>query len=88
MLQDATAIDRYVWFKNCLFYSISANNATPQDQIFEFKANLTQGHVMLTGCGYCTDDADCAWVTSGEGSIRNTAPTSAASGAGGEGTIL
>lgn len=88
VFQDATAIDRYVWFKNCLFYSISANNATPQDQIFEFKANLTQGHVILTGCSYATDDASCVWVTTGEGSIRNDAPAAAASGAGGEATIL
>jgi hypothetical protein len=87
VFEDATAIDRYVWFKNCLFYSISANNATPQDDIMEFKANLTQGHVILTGCGYATDDDACEW-SAGEGSIRNTTPEAMASGAGGEATIL
>lgn len=88
VLQDATAIDRYIWFKGCKFYSISTNNGTPQDQIIEFKANLTQGHVILDNCHYITDDASCVWVTSGEGSIRNTTVAPTASGAGGEATIL
>ena len=88
VLEDATAIDRYLRFKNCVFYSISANNATPQDQIFEFKASLTQGHIILEGSYYVTDDASCVWVTSGEGSLRNTSVAAAASGAGGEATIL
>lgn len=88
VFQDAVAIDRYVWFKNCLFYSVSANNATPQVQIFEFKASLTQGHVILTGSGYATDDTNTVWVTTGEGSIRNTAPTSSTQAVGGLGTVL
>jgi hypothetical protein len=87
VFEDATAIDRYVMFKNCMFYSISANNATPQADIMEFKANLTQGHVILMGCGYATDDNGCEW-SAGEGSIRNTAPDSGTSASGGEGTIL
>ncbi len=89
VLEDATAIDRYVLFNNCLFYSISANNATPQDRIFEFKVDLTQGHVILTGgTGYATDDASCVWSNGTEGSIRNTAPTSSTAAVGGLGTIV
>jgi hypothetical protein len=88
VFEDSLAIDRYVMFKNCIFYSISGNNAAPQDQIFEFKASLTQGHVILHDSVYVTDDASCVWVTSGEGSIRNTRPATEASAAGGEATIL
>lgn len=88
VLEDATAIDRFVLFDECIFYSISANNATPQDQIFEFKASLTQGHVILKDSVYVTDDASCVWVTTGEGSLRNTRPQTEAAGAGGEATIL
>jgi hypothetical protein len=88
VLEDATAIDRFLMFEDCIFYSISANNAAPQDQIFEFKASLTQGHVILKDSVYVTDDASCVWVTSGEGSLRNTRAQTEAAAAGGEATIL
>ena len=88
VLEDATAIDRFLMFKNCVFYSVSANNAAPQDQIFNFKASLTQGHVILHDSVYVTDDASCVWVTTGEGSLRNTRGQTEAAAAGGEATIL
>jgi len=88
VLEDATAIDRYVMFKNCTFYSVSANYATPQDQIFELKATLTQGLILLDDSRFMTDDDSCVWQTTAEGHIRNTRPATAADGVGGLGETL
>ncbi len=49
-LEDATAIDRYLMFENCMFYHFATNYATTQTGIFKLKADLTQGHIIVKDC--------------------------------------
>ncbi len=49
-LADATAIDRYLIFDNCLFYHFSENYAITQAGIFKLVADLTQGHIIVKDC--------------------------------------
>lgn len=48
-LADATAIDRFLWFKNCTFYNFSPNYAIKQDGIMQIPV-LTQGFVLVDTC--------------------------------------
>jgi hypothetical protein len=49
-LADATAIDRYLWFKNCLFLSQSVNYAFAQTGVFKLVSALTQGFIIVENC--------------------------------------
>lgn len=48
-LADATAIDRYLFFKRCMFYYFSANYAVGGTGIMNVPA-LTQGYVLVDHC--------------------------------------
>lgn len=88
---DSTGAGGLTLFKNCLFHSWSVNQATPQDQIFEIPAagaGLNSAQFVLMNSYYSTDDASCVWITTGRNLIRNNSVAAAASGAGGEMTIL
>lgn len=91
LVEDATGAGGLTLFKNCLFHSWSANQATPQDQIFSIPspgAGLNSAQFALMDSYYSTDDAACVWATTGVNLIRNNSVAAAASGAGGEMTIL
>ena len=49
-LSGATAIDRTLIFKNCLFISESVNYATLQASVFKLTAVLTQGYPIVVNC--------------------------------------
>lgn len=91
LVEDSTGAGGITLFKNCLFHSWSANAATPQDQIFSIPSpggGLNSAQFVLMDSYYSTDDASCVWATTGVGLIRNNSVAAAASGAGGEMTIL
>ncbi len=46
-LVDATAIDRWLWFKNCYFGNLSVNYAIAQAGNFKLVQALTQGFIWL-----------------------------------------
>jgi hypothetical protein len=49
LFTGTSAIDRWVNFDNCLWYSFSANNATPLTACMNLSAQTATGHVLLTG---------------------------------------
>ena len=86
-VEDATGIDRWQIFKNCLFLSESTNDATLQTAIMVIPA-MSQGYILLQDSYYsCPTDAT-VWEEQGRTRIRNNAVAAAASGVGGEMTIL
>ena len=86
---DATGIDRWQIFKNCLFMTDSTNRAVTQDQVFSIPA-ISQGRVILMNSYYNTDGATGAgvWATTGVGAIWNNSVAAAGAAAGGEMTKL
>lgn len=46
-LTGATAIDRWLWFKNCMFLNQSVNYGIAQAGNFKLSADLTQGFIIL-----------------------------------------
>lgn len=86
-VQDATGIDRWQIFKNCLFLSESANDATAQTGIMTIPA-MTQGYIILQNSYYSCPGASTVWDANARTRIRNNSVAAAASGAGGEMTIL
>lgn len=86
-VEDATGIDLWQIFKNCLFLSESENDATAQTAIMSIPA-MSQGYIILQDSYYsCPGDAT-VWDANGRGRIRNNSVAAATSGAGGEMTIL
>ncbi len=55
-LTGATAIDRWLWFKRCLFLSMSTNYAVAQSGVFKMTAAITQGEVILEECDATAGD--------------------------------
>lgn len=88
-IADATGIDRWLRFKNCLFTTDSVNQGTTQTAVFSIPA-MVQGKVILQNSYYLTDGASGSgsWEGSGRGLIWNNSVAAAASGAGGEMTKL
>jgi len=84
-LEDATAIDRYLMFKNCLFFTDSVNQTIAQTSVFNIKAGIVQGKIILKDCMAFTDGA-AEWDSNNRGIIYNNAVAAAASAAGGIGT--
>lgn len=86
---DATGIDRWQIFKNCLFSTDSTNKATTQTEVFNIPA-IVQGKIILMNSYYTTDGASGAgvWDNTGRGIIWNNSVAAAGAGAGGEMTKL
>lgn len=84
-IEDGTGIDRYLIFKNCLFMTDSTNQAVAQTSVFNIKAAIVQGKIVLFNCMALTDGA-AEWDSNSRGIIYNNAVAAAASGAGGIGT--
>lgn len=86
ILADATAIDRYLWFKNCLFLTESTNKTITQTEVFTIPAGIAQGKIILQNCMAVTDGGAATWDSNTRGIIWNNAVAAAASAAGGIGT--
>jgi len=67
---DTTAIDRWVLFKNCLFITCSANDATAQTNVLGSVASLTQGSVILVGCNICSPGTAAPWQTGTQARLK------------------
>lgn len=89
LINDATAIDRWLIFKNCLFETDSTNQASSQTQVFSIPA-IVQGKIILMNSYYLTDGASGSgtWDNTGRGIIFNNSVAAAGAGAGGEMTKL
>ncbi len=84
-LVDATAIDRYLWFRNCMFGNESVNYAIAQAGNFKLVQALTQGFIWLQNP--MTNPSDNATAVKWDVDDRNqialfNAPTPAADTAG------
>jgi hypothetical protein len=55
-LTGATALDRWLWFKCCLFLNQSVGYAIAQTGNFLLSAVLTQGDIILEDCSTCSGD--------------------------------
>lgn len=83
-LADATSIDRYLTFKNCLFLNESENYGTTSAGIFKLTADLTQGFIMVINCvGNSGSSSATKWDVDDRDKIYLfNAPTPAADTAG------
>jgi len=52
LFTGTSAIDRWIEFKECTFYSFSANDATAMTACMNLSAQTTTGHVLVTGAPY------------------------------------
>jgi len=82
-LVDATAIDRWLWFKNCMFISESTNKTVDMAEVFQIPASPTQGKVILENCFAMDDGGAPVWTAGTEGIVWANMPAPTASAAGG-----
>lgn len=67
LLTGASAIDRWLWFNDCHFYTFWTNDADKITHAFDLSAQTTTGHVMVTG-NYSLTGAD-DWEASASGKL-------------------
>lgn len=84
-LEDGTAIDRYLTFKDCIFSTDSTNQAVTQTQMFNLKAAIVQGKIVVKDCMLITDGASGSgvWDNNTRGIMHSNAGTPTAAAAGG-----
>jgi hypothetical protein len=82
-IEDAQGIDRWLRFRRCTFLSESVNDATQQTSVFNIKAAMSQGYILLEDCYTGTAGGAAEWDSNNRGRIYNNAVASAASAAGG-----
>lgn len=83
-LNDATAIDRWLWFRDCLFYYESENYAAGGTGVMKIPA-LTQGKVVVQNCMAFSDKSSVTvkWdVNDADKILLFNSPTPAADTAG------
>jgi len=81
-IADSTGIDRWLWFKNCIFVAESTNKAVTQTEVFTIPA-ISQGKIILQD-SYCFSDGGAVdWDSNDRGIIWNNSVAAAASAAGG-----
>ncbi len=69
LLTGSIAIDRWIEFKNCTFYSFSSNNTQAMTACMDLSAQTGTGHVLVTGMPYLgTGITD--WEASASGRIQ------------------
>jgi hypothetical protein len=81
-IADATGIDRWNTFKNCIFRAESANKAVAQTSVFSIPA-ISQGKIELFGSVAYSDGGAVDWDSNDRGIIWNNQVAAAASAAGG-----
>lgn len=79
---DTTGIDRWLWFKNCLFLSESTNKTVDMAEVFDIPAGISQGKIILQDCAVADDGGAPVWTAGTEGIIwaNMSAPTASAAG--------
>ena len=82
-VNDTTGIDRWLWFKNCLFLSKSTNKAVNQTQVFAIPASISQGAIILQDTYAFSDGGAVDWDGSNRGIIWTNNVAAAATAAGG-----
>lgn len=82
-INDTTAIDRWLWFKRCLFMAKSTNKAVTQTEVFDIPAGISQGAVVLQDCVAFSDGGAVSWTAGLEGIVWNNQVAAAASAGGG-----
>lgn len=82
-IADATAIDRWLWFRNCQFMSESTNKAVDMTEVFNVPAGIAQGKIVLQNCSAMDDGGAPVWTAGTEGIIWADMVAPAASAAGG-----
>jgi hypothetical protein len=81
-IADAQGIDRWLWFKRCIFVAESTNKAVTQTEVFTIPA-ISQGKIILQD-SYCFSDGGAVdWDSNDRGIIWNNSVAAAASAAGG-----
>jgi len=55
-LVDATSVDRWLWFRQCVFHSASTNYAVGQVGVFKLSAAMTTGEIILQDCAATSGD--------------------------------
>lgn len=81
-IADTTGIDRWLWFKRCLFVSESTNKTVDMTEVFDVPAGISQGKIILQDCAVMNDGGAPVWTAGTEGIIwaNMGAPTAAAAG--------
>ena len=81
-ITDTTAIDRWLWFKNCQFISESVNKTVDMAEVFDIPAGISQGKIVLQNCSTLDDGGAPVWSAGTEGIIwaNMVAPAAAAAG--------
>jgi hypothetical protein len=82
-VEDGTAIDRTITFKNCLFFSKSTNKAVAQTTVFSIPAGISQGAILLIDSYAGSDGGAAEWDSGDRGIIWTNSVAAAASAAGG-----
>lgn len=82
-IEDGTGIDRWLWFRRCIFLTESANDATQQTSVFNIKAAIVQGYIILENSFAGTAGGAAEWDSNNRGRIYNNSVAAAASAAGG-----
>lgn len=82
-IEDGTAIDRTIMFKNCVFFAKSTNKATAQTTVFSIPAGISQGAIILQNSYAASDGGAVDWDSGNRGIIWNNSVAAAASAAGG-----
>lgn len=67
LFTGTSAIDRWIAFRECSFYSFSANNATPATAVMDLSAQTATGHVRMLGSVVQQGATD--WEASASGRI-------------------
>ncbi len=80
LFTGTSAIDRWLEFKDCLFYNFTANNAAEPAAVMDLSAQTATGHVLLTGiCNLHNIDN---WEGTASGRISMTAYTATTNAVG------
>lgn len=69
LFTGTTAIDRWIEFKNCTFYSFSSNNTQAMTGCMDLSAQTTTGHVLVTGLPWLSTGIT-DWEASASGRIQ------------------
>lgn len=81
-IADGTGIDRWLWFKRCLFASESVNKTIDMAEVFVIPAGISQGKIILQDCAAMDDGGAPVWTAGTEGIVwaNMGAPTASAAG--------
>lgn len=69
LLTGTTAIDRWIEFKNCIFYAFSTNNGQAVTACMNLSAQSSTGHVLVTGLPYISTGIT-DWEATASGRIQ------------------